>query len=55
MQPEEFKECHAKFVIARTVRPVEDAARRKTLTAPVAGKVVGLRVNAPERLLPVNH
>ncbi|MXQ70737.1 MULTISPECIES: HlyD family type I secretion periplasmic adaptor subunit [Aeromonas] len=50
---EEFKECHAKFVQLREqLRPVEDAARRKTLTAPVAGKVVGLRVNAPGEVAP---
>lgn len=46
MAAEEFKDSHARFVQLREqLRPLEDAARRKSVVAPVAGKVVGLRIN----------
>jgi len=45
---EEFKDSHARVVQLREqLRPAEDAARRKAIVAPVAGTVVGLRLNAP--------
>jgi HlyD family type I secretion membrane fusion protein len=45
---EEFKDSNARFVQLREqLRPAEDAARRKIVVAPVSGKVVGQRFNAP--------
>jgi HlyD family type I secretion membrane fusion protein len=50
---EDFKESHARYVQLREqLRPMKDAARRKTIIAPVAGKVVGLRLNAPGEVAP---
>lgn len=50
---EEHKESHARLVQMREqLRPAEDAARRKHVVAPVAGKVVGLRLNAPGEVAP---
>jgi membrane fusion protein, epimerase transport system len=45
---EEFKESNARLVQLREqLRPIEDAARRKAIVAPVSGRVVSLRLNAP--------
>jgi HlyD family secretion protein len=50
---EEFKESHARLVQLREqLRPAEDAARRKVVTAPVSGTVVNLRLNAPGEVAP---
>lgn len=43
----ELKESTAKLVeLEERLRPLRDAAQRLTVTAPVAGEIVGLRVNA---------
>lgn len=53
---EEFKESNGRLVQLREqLRPAEDAARRKTIVAPVSGKVVGLRLNAPGELAPARE
>lgn len=45
---EEYKEASARLVEYRErLRQVEDAVRRKTVTAPASGRVVNLRVHAP--------
>ena len=50
---EEFKESNAKLVQLREqLRPVDDVAHRKLIVAPVSGKVVSLRVNAPGEVAP---
>lgn len=50
---EDFKESNRRVLELREqLRPAEDAARRKTVVAPVSGKVVGLRLNAPGEVAP---
>ncbi len=50
---EDFKETSARLVQLREqLRPLEDAVRRKIVTAPAGGKVVGLRLNAPGEVAP---
>lgn len=49
---EEFKETNAQLV---QLRPLEDAARRKSVAAPVSGTVVGLRLNAPGEVAPARE
>lgn len=45
---EEFKESSSRLLQLREqLRPADDAVRRQSVVAPVAGTVVGLRVNAP--------
>lgn len=45
---EDFKVSNGRLVELREqLRPVEDVSRRKAIVAPVAGTVVGLRLNAP--------
>lgn len=45
---EEFKESSARLLQLREqLRPADDAVRRQSVVAPVAGTVVGLRVNSP--------
>jgi HlyD family type I secretion membrane fusion protein len=45
---EDFKVSNGRLVELREqLRPVQDASRRKAVVAPVAGTVVGLRLNAP--------
>ncbi|MCK0505530.1 HlyD family type I secretion periplasmic adaptor subunit [Aromatoleum anaerobium] len=53
---EEFKETNAQLVQLREqLRPLEDAARRKSVVAPVSGTVVGLRLNAPGEVAPARE
>jgi HlyD family type I secretion membrane fusion protein len=53
---EEYKEASGRVVQLREqLRPADDAARRKSVLAPVAGKVVGLRVNAPGEVAPARE
>lgn len=53
---EEFKESSARLVQLREqLRPAADAARRQTIVAPVAGTVMGLRVNAPGEVAPAKE
>lgn len=53
---EEFKESSNRLVQLREqLRPAEDAVRRKAVVAPVAGKVVGLRVNSPGEIAPAKE
>lgn len=53
---EEFKESSGRLVQLREqLRPAEDAVRRKAVVAPVAGKVVGLRVNSPGEIAPAKE
>lgn len=50
---EEFKESNRRLVELREqLRPAEDAVRRKSVVAPVSGKVVGLRLNSPGEVAP---
>lgn len=50
---EEFKESNRRVLELREqLRPAEDAARRKVIVAPVSGKVLGLRLNAPGEVAP---
>ena len=50
---EEFKESNGRVVQLREqLRPVEDALNRKVIVAPVPGKVVNLRLNAPGEVAP---
>lgn len=45
---EEYKESSAHLVELRErMRPAEDAMRRKVITAPASGRVVGMKVHAP--------
>ena len=53
LSADEFKESHTRVVQLREqLRPADDAVRRKSVVAPVAGKVVGLRLNAPGEVAP---
>jgi epimerase transport system membrane fusion protein len=50
---EDFKVSNARLVELREqLRPVMDASRRKEVVAPVSGRVVGLRINAPGEVAP---
>jgi len=50
---EDFKVSNARLVELREqLRPVMDASRRKEVLAPVSGRVVGLRLNAPGEVAP---
>lgn len=50
---EELKESNARLVQLREqLRTAEDTAQRKRILAPVSGKVVNLRLNAPGEVVP---
>jgi HlyD family type I secretion membrane fusion protein len=50
---EELRDTEARLLqLAAQLRPAEDAARRQQVLAPAAGRVVGMRVNAPGEVVP---
>jgi len=53
---EDFKVSNARLVELREqLRPAMDASRRKEVVAPVSGRVVGLKINAPGEVAPARE